>query len=630
MACAIPDYELLRVVGRGAYGEVWLARTLTGSYVALKTVARAAFDHDRPYDREFEGIKRFEPVSRSDPSQVPILHVGQGDGFFYYAMELADNLSGDLIDPETYTPHTIREDLKRVGRLPVPQCVEVGLALAQALAHLHRCGLVHRDIKPSNVIFVKGVPKLADIGLVTGVGATRSFVGTDGYVPPEGPGTPQADIYSLGKLLYELSTGLDRNLWPEPPADLATRPDRECLLEFNAILHRACAPEPRSRYANAEAMLAELETLQRGASVRLRHARQRTLRCLGKGAVAVGALSAITAVAWTLALWKTAPPPVRWSRNDAANDEYNSALLSYHLGSEESYLQATKHFQSAIGYDTNFAAAYAGLALVDIWLGAPTGNSERLLEAQVAAQKAVALDPQSGLGQATVGLTGLVFGRDWKGAEEKLSYALKLAPDSEDILYEYANFLLVAGRTSEAVRMVEKAGRSGVHSALRLQNAGWIFLAAGQYERAISKFDGLIEKEPSSALRLAQLRISAYCGLRDYPKAIQTEKEAALLRGEDAVEVKQRFGLLEDALKRGGPPAYWQQQLDWSSNDEHHPVRLAALYARVGDKNQAFHYLQEGLERTPQELIHHLNTNPAFMPLRNDARFRELLHRLGL
>src|SRR5207245_5271345 len=65
-----------------------------------------------------------------------------------------------------------------------------------------------------NIIFTEGVPKLADIGLVAASGQ-QSFVGTEGYVPPEGPGTPQADIYSLGKLLYETCTGKDRLDFPE-------------------------------------------------------------------------------------------------------------------------------------------------------------------------------------------------------------------------------------------------------------------------------------------------------------------------------------------------------------------------------------------------------------------------------
>lgn len=77
---SIPDYELLHPIGRGAYGEVWLARNLTGSRVALKIVRRAAFDHDRPFQREFEGIQRFEPISRTDASQIAILHLGRWEG----------------------------------------------------------------------------------------------------------------------------------------------------------------------------------------------------------------------------------------------------------------------------------------------------------------------------------------------------------------------------------------------------------------------------------------------------------------------------------------------------------------------------------------------------------------------
>src|SRR5438876_3991765 len=89
----IPDHELLRRVGEGAYGEVWLARNVMGTYRAVKVVYRHNFGDERPYDREFAGIKRFEPISRAHPSQVDILHVGRNDaaGYFYYVMELADD-----------------------------------------------------------------------------------------------------------------------------------------------------------------------------------------------------------------------------------------------------------------------------------------------------------------------------------------------------------------------------------------------------------------------------------------------------------------------------------------------------------------------------------------------------------
>jgi len=127
---------------------------------------------------------------------------------------------------------------------------------------------VHRDVKPSNLIFVGGVAKLADIGLVTSVDATRSFVGTEGYLPPEGAGTPQADLYSLGKVLYEMATGCDRREFPKLPADIATRANREALAELNAIVVRACQINPDQRYRSAEEFRADLELLQHGQSVK--------------------------------------------------------------------------------------------------------------------------------------------------------------------------------------------------------------------------------------------------------------------------------------------------------------------------------------------------------------------------
>src|SRR5947209_4106410 len=122
---AIPDYELSERIGAGAYGEVWLARnTATQAERAVKIVYRATFADERPFQREFEGIKRFDAVSRSHPTQLALFHVGKGDGFFYYVMELADPLPGS---PE-YRPHTLRADLEN-GRLPAAQVLELGLTL---------------------------------------------------------------------------------------------------------------------------------------------------------------------------------------------------------------------------------------------------------------------------------------------------------------------------------------------------------------------------------------------------------------------------------------------------------------------------------------------------------------------
>lgn len=64
----VPDYELLRRIGRGSYGDVWLARSITGQWRAVKVVQRERFDSDRPFEREFLGIQQFESISHRHPS----------------------------------------------------------------------------------------------------------------------------------------------------------------------------------------------------------------------------------------------------------------------------------------------------------------------------------------------------------------------------------------------------------------------------------------------------------------------------------------------------------------------------------------------------------------------------------
>jgi WD40 repeat protein len=277
-----------------------------GTLRAIKIVWRRQFESLRPFERELAGIQRYEPVSRTSGGLVHVLHVGRNDteGYFYYVMELADAVENpkseirnpkevrnpsaetpsknqelraadfgvlsafDLRSSDLYEPRTLRSDLRRLGRLPTADCLRLAIDVASGLSQLHRQGLVHRDVKPGNIIYVNGRAKLADIGLVTAEGEGRTFVGTEGYIPPEGPGSPAADLFALGVVLYEASTGFSPDRLPDAPPEWFSDPGGDEALEFHEVILKACEGQRERRYAEVEAMQADLALLQSGQSLR--------------------------------------------------------------------------------------------------------------------------------------------------------------------------------------------------------------------------------------------------------------------------------------------------------------------------------------------------------------------------
>ena len=271
-----PDYELLNPpFGQGAYGKVWLARNAIGQWQALKVVYLANFGEDAdPYEREFNGIKRYKPISDKHPGLLRVDFVSQKKpaGYFFYVMELGDPLdAGWERQPSTYRPRDLKNERHRARgqKLPVRECLRIGVALADALEFLHQQGLTHRDIKPQNIIFVNGRPKLADMGLIAEIRPPeqkRTYVGTPGYMPPppELPGTPQADIYALGMMLYVLSTGRNPAFFPEIATTLANSADVVAdFFPLNLVINKACHYDLTQRYATAAEMHHALEEAQK-------------------------------------------------------------------------------------------------------------------------------------------------------------------------------------------------------------------------------------------------------------------------------------------------------------------------------------------------------------------------------
>ncbi|MEK7676834.1 MAG: tetratricopeptide repeat protein [Verrucomicrobiota bacterium] len=670
---SIPDYELLRPIGRGAYGEVWLARNVTGSFVALKIVQRAAFDHDRPFDREFEGINRFEPISRSNPSQVAILHVGRGDGFFYYVMELADGAGSpkpeirnpnearspnsetaaldasvwasgfglpsefDLRASDLYTPLTLKRLLNDRGALPAEECLAIALSLTRALAHLHGHGLVHRDVKPSNVIFVGGVAKLADIGLVTSVDATRSFVGTEGYLPPEGAGTPQADLYSLGKVLYEMSTGCDRKEFPALPPDIATRPDRDALAELNAIVVRACQLDSRERYQTAEEMRADLALLQGGQSVKRHRTRQQRWGIGKKAAFALGVLAIVAAnVAILLRQFNrsdfSADGPA--STNMVANTLCTKGLLTLRGDNYAQFAEAYTNFHRSIELDPHFARPYVGLFELRLREVVPSLGATSPEEMRTIARKLKELGPNLAATHCAQSVISY-YEWDFPQARRSIQEAIRAAPQYE-LSHNWHGFMLTHWGWPVEGRAEREIARTLAPSKVTLFRAlGHTYYIERDYTNAIALYREALALEPNHAPAY-QFIAQAQRAMGDYTNAINNIETAEILSRGDASETRQRYDEIRRAFIEGGVRGYWQER--WKRTEKNPNKDFygkGVVQIHLGDTDAALGWLNKSYEtrehsresfETP---LTYLLFDECWDGLRDDPRFKELLDKIG-
>ena len=278
-------YEIVTPLGAGGMGEVYRARDLRlGRDVALKVLP--ADVAARP-----EQLARLEREARTvaglnHPNIITLFSIEDEDGLRFLTME--------LVEGQSLAEHVVP------GGLPVARVLEIGIALADALAAAHEQGVVHRDLKPANVMLSReGRVKVLDFGLArvaAGVDAAQAatltsvgeVMGTAAYMAPEqirGDAVDaRTDLFALGILLYELVTGRrpfggataadisSATLRDAPPPAQALRADLPP--DVARILERCLEKDPERRVQTAKDVRNELERVRRALESGVLKARQ--------------------------------------------------------------------------------------------------------------------------------------------------------------------------------------------------------------------------------------------------------------------------------------------------------------------------------------------------------------------
>jgi serine/threonine protein kinase len=270
-------YEVVRELGKGAMGIVYLAKDpLIGRLVALKTIRPAAHaddDETREFQQRF--IREAQAAGiLNHPAIVTVHDIGQdeGSGTSFIAMEYVEG-------------QNIKEVLQQGRALTFEQIADIVSQVADALDFAHSKGIVHRDVKPANIILLDGNrAKITDFGIAkiasssANLTSTGQFLGTPNYMAPEqikgAPVDGRTDLFSLGICLYEMLTrrkpfggdsltSISYKIVHEPFPPLheinPQIPDG-----FEDVVARCLAKEPGKRYQRGKELGSALRAVMRG------------------------------------------------------------------------------------------------------------------------------------------------------------------------------------------------------------------------------------------------------------------------------------------------------------------------------------------------------------------------------
>ncbi|MCW5964467.1 MAG: winged helix-turn-helix domain-containing protein [Bryobacterales bacterium] len=309
------------------------------------------------------------------------------------------------------------------------------------------------------------------------------------------------------------------------------------------------------------------------------------------------------------------------SLNPEAHDLYLKGQYHYYKWRAPEFRKAISYFERAIEVDPGYAQAHLGLAKTYGWLwitGAIPPN-EAYPRFTASLRRALEIDDTVPEAHYVKAVAAWYFYWNWAEAEAEFKRALELNPSFEEARFEYAWFLSTMGRMEEAVREAERAVEGDPLSVSANLALGSVYQTSGQADKAVAQLRKAMELEPTDP-RVYEFLGGAYGILGLHDQAVAMRQREMLLTGasrEDLAEV-------EAAYRQGGYPGYQRWLLARAQN----PYNKAKLQAELGMHDEAFANLEICYKQHWWAMVR-LYSGKEWGPLRQDARFQELLRRMN-
>jgi DNA-binding winged helix-turn-helix (wHTH) protein/Tfp pilus assembly protein PilF len=311
----------------------------------------------------------------------------------------------------------------------------------------------------------------------------------------------------------------------------------------------------------------------------------------------------------------------RSTENRKAYVSFLQGRYHFHKLTPGGVQKGAEYFQRAIKLDPDYALAYAGLADCYTYLAKPD-------EAKKAVRKALELDDHLGEAHATLGFFSFLYDWDFARAESEFVRALALNHNYAEAHHWYAIYLANVGRHEEAFREAEMAVELDPLSLLMMMTAALNFYTGREYKRAMARLQKVIEMDANFPAAHSVLGC-VYSQMQMYEKALaEFEKVMELCQGAPVAENSVKV-LKAQVYARWGKPDEANKLIREVGDGPVSSYSVAGVFAALGNLDQAFELLNQAYEQHDMQLVS-LMVDPSLDGIRDDPRFGELVHRIGL